>query len=160
MKTIYELLPERLAAIRNERNLTQQEAADLCGMPLRTYASIEYGDSFPRKERFERLCSAFGVTSDYFVSQGAVIEKEHGIEECVRRVSSAALRENVTPLFEAPSKNLQYIAELEKKMSPQFFKIVMKGIEINAKAWASQFKKQEDQADEKLPADRKIKNRA
>lgn len=91
LKTIYELLPERLAALRDERKLTQQAAADLCEMPLRTYVGFEYGERFPRGAHLVRLCKGFGVDQDYFCSNGGVIEKEHSLPECLKRVSEAAM---------------------------------------------------------------------
>lgn len=61
-------------------------------MPLRTYVGFEYGERFPRAAHLGRLCDGFGVDQDYFCSNGGVIEKEHPLEECCRRVTEAALR--------------------------------------------------------------------
>lgn len=54
---------ERLVALRS--NLTQKEFADEIGIPVSTYAMIETGRRFPRRNLQAKLASHHKVTVDY-----------------------------------------------------------------------------------------------
>lgn len=61
----YQGLQLRLAAnvalLRRERGLTQEDAADLCGMSARLLQRVEAGDSNVTFATLARLASGFGV---------------------------------------------------------------------------------------------------
>jgi transcriptional regulator with XRE-family HTH domain len=87
LETIYEMLPKRLRALQESRKLTQEVAAELCELPLRTYQAVLYAQHFPRKAVLIKLCRGFGVEMDYFfASGGGVVHAEHDLEECARRL--------------------------------------------------------------------------
>ncbi|WP_231504276.1 helix-turn-helix transcriptional regulator [Brevibacillus borstelensis] len=53
---------EKMASLRGERS--QKQVADELGIPVSTYAMIEAGHRFPRKELQLKLSRYFGVTVD------------------------------------------------------------------------------------------------
>lgn len=61
---------ERLVSLRASR--TQSEVAKAIGMPKSTYAMIEGGKRFPRKDRLIQMASFFDVSVDdlFFANHG------------------------------------------------------------------------------------------
>ena len=57
-------LAERLLALRTERGLTQEEAAEKIGVSNKTYSKWETGSTSPDIETVVKLSQAFGVTTD------------------------------------------------------------------------------------------------
>ncbi|MGG1531429.1 helix-turn-helix transcriptional regulator [Brevibacillus agri] len=53
---------EKMTSLRGERS--QKQVADELGIPVSTYAMIEAGHRFPRKELQLKLSRYFGVTVD------------------------------------------------------------------------------------------------
>lgn len=58
---------KRLRALRNARNLTQQEVANRLGIHRSTYAKYETGDNEPDHETLQRLADFFDVSVDYLL---------------------------------------------------------------------------------------------
>lgn len=56
--------PKRLAAIRRNRGLTQQQMADLGGVHVSQYKRYEGGASQPTIEVFQRIVLALNVSAD------------------------------------------------------------------------------------------------
>jgi transcriptional regulator with XRE-family HTH domain len=61
------IFPLRLKMLRQELNLTQNELAEILGVPMRTYANWEQGRSFPSIERLPHIAAFFDVTVDYLL---------------------------------------------------------------------------------------------
>ena len=53
-----------LKSARVNKNLTQQEAANLIQVSLSTLKSWERGKSFPTPPKIERICDVYGVSYD------------------------------------------------------------------------------------------------
>ena len=61
---------EKLIALRKEKNLTQQEAADAAGISRRTYISYEQEGRYPRKRLvYEKLADLFGCDRNYLLTE-------------------------------------------------------------------------------------------
>lgn len=58
---------DALRARRKKLKLTQQEAADLAGIPLVTYRSIEEGIRNPRMDTARKITDALKVSLDIFL---------------------------------------------------------------------------------------------
>lgn len=58
---------KKLKEIREMRGYTQQKAADLIGIALRTYQNYESGSRHPSYKRLVTICNVFDVTSDYLL---------------------------------------------------------------------------------------------
>jgi transcriptional regulator with XRE-family HTH domain len=60
---------QRLKALREERELTQEELAKLIGVNRATLANWEVGRTQPDYDRLCRIASYFKVTSDYLIGR-------------------------------------------------------------------------------------------
>ncbi len=58
---------ERIAAIRKERRLRQQDVAKEIGVSERTYRRYEAGDTCPNIDTLCKLTAFYGVSVDYLV---------------------------------------------------------------------------------------------
>ena len=58
-------LPEKIKALRKEKNMTQRELADKCGVPLDTIKSWESGRRVPNDDVMATLTGLFRVTNVY-----------------------------------------------------------------------------------------------
>ncbi len=56
--------PSKLKELRQVRNLTQEEMAELIEVSPRTYRSYESGKTKPRVETFKRIVIALETTAD------------------------------------------------------------------------------------------------
>ncbi len=72
--------PERRAALRKERGLTQQALADQVGLAVLQVRRYEGGTSQPTLDVIRRLAIALGVSADMLVFD----EKERGPSETLR----------------------------------------------------------------------------
>jgi transcriptional regulator with XRE-family HTH domain len=54
----------QIAAVRNERGLTQDEAAQLVGVSIASIHRLEHGDAYPAPEQVEQYMRAWGVDND------------------------------------------------------------------------------------------------
>ncbi len=61
---------DALRARRKKLKMTQQEAADLAGIPLITYKSIEEGQRNPRIDTAQKIANALHVSLDIFLMDG------------------------------------------------------------------------------------------
>lgn len=59
----------RLKEARRTRNLTQQQVADLLGVPLRTYQNYEREVNNPDTDVLCRLADYYGTTTDYLIGR-------------------------------------------------------------------------------------------
>lgn len=62
-------LPERMLALRKEKNLTQATAAEQSGLVLRTYCRYENGEREPTISTAWKLADFFDVSIDYLVGR-------------------------------------------------------------------------------------------
>lgn len=67
--TILERVSSKLKTTRLQRNFSQEAAAEVSGVPLRTYQRIEAGKQWPNLKQAFLLCTAFDVSLDSLVSK-------------------------------------------------------------------------------------------
>ena len=67
--------------LRRERNITQAQLAERCGISRPRISEIERGDTDIRSETIDRLVAAFGVTAAGLVAYGQIPAKETGVDE-------------------------------------------------------------------------------
>ena len=60
---------ERLAKLKESRNLMQKDIAAGIGVPLRTYQRYEYGERVPSITVLVALADYFDVTADYLLGR-------------------------------------------------------------------------------------------
>lgn len=61
---------ERLKKLREQRGMSQQLIADLCGLHRNTISVYESGDVSPSIEHLMLICDALNVSSDYILGIG------------------------------------------------------------------------------------------
>ena len=64
LRVMFMHFPKRLAAIRKERNLTQQQMAQTIGIHVSQYKRYEAGASQPTLEVFRKITLALNVSAD------------------------------------------------------------------------------------------------
>lgn len=62
-------LPERLLALRQERNVSQKSLAREMGLALNTYVRYERGEREPTASVLIRMADFYGVAIDYLVGR-------------------------------------------------------------------------------------------
>lgn len=68
---------EKLRNLRENRNLTQAEAAELCNVSSRMFAYYETGERLPaRPEIIQDILKAFGVSFEYLFTSEEAFELE------------------------------------------------------------------------------------
>lgn len=67
---------ERLSKLRNGRKISQSQVAQLIGISVKTYRSIEQGRTFGRIDTLILLSEYFNVSLDYLVCGRLNIENE------------------------------------------------------------------------------------
>ena len=60
---------ERMRALREDRDLTQREVAQVIHKSQQGYSHIEEGRAELKIEDLIRLCEFYGVTADYFIGR-------------------------------------------------------------------------------------------
>lgn len=65
----------RLKTLRQEKNLTQQEMADIAEVSKRTYIYWESGDSQIKPEKAQKLADYFGVSVGFLLGFGTIEEE-------------------------------------------------------------------------------------
>ena len=55
---------DRIKEARLERNLTEEQLAELIGVHPRTYRNYEAGKTVPRIQNIRKLCIALGASAD------------------------------------------------------------------------------------------------
>lgn len=90
-------LAERLLALRTERGLTQEEAAEKIGVSNKTYSKWETGATSPDLETVVRLAQAFGITTDSLL--GLSDSRPVSFEEAARAEAERNADNPVTAFF-------------------------------------------------------------
>lgn len=62
-------LPERLLALRQERNVSQKSLAREMGLALNTYVRYERGEREPTASVLALMADFYGVTIDYLMGR-------------------------------------------------------------------------------------------
>lgn len=75
MKTLNDIVAENLIELRKSKHLTQQELAEKFAYSDKTISKWELGYAIPSVEVLKQLGDFYGVTLDYFITEGNRIEK-------------------------------------------------------------------------------------
>lgn len=63
------IFSERLAELRDSRNLSQKEVAKEFGVVVRAYQRYEYGEREPQLSVLIRMADFYGVSIDYLAGR-------------------------------------------------------------------------------------------
>lgn len=66
---------ERLKKLRQEKNMTMKQMAELLGMVLRNYQRYETGEVDPPLSKAVALADYFDVSLDYLVGRSDIAER-------------------------------------------------------------------------------------
>ncbi len=75
---------DKIREIRKEKNLTQERAAELCGMSVKGYEKIERGESDPRVSTMVKVIFSLGADFTIFTEYAEQIAAKW-LEEIMRR---------------------------------------------------------------------------
>lgn len=64
---MFELLPDRLKELREEKGYTQLDVSRHIGVPKTTYANYEQGRREVSNDMLAKIASLYGVTTDYLL---------------------------------------------------------------------------------------------
>jgi transcriptional regulator with XRE-family HTH domain len=104
--------PERLAALRKERGLTQTQMADKVGVHFSQLKRYEYGTSQPTVEVFKRITLALNVSADELLFEpGERGPREDDLKFQFEAVSKLTKKERDTVKFIIDSILLMYDAK-------------------------------------------------
>lgn len=91
---------QRLQALREQKGVSQDVAADACGMSRIALARYETGTRIPRMDKAAALAGYYGVTVDYILTGDAIIESAQKNDlPCPGEIDGAiaALSADLTP---------------------------------------------------------------
>lgn len=86
MKQKQILMGNRLRKMREERNLTQMQLAELTDMSDRAISNIETGKANPHLDHMILIASALGISLNHLVSDAVSEQKEEYISEIINSV--------------------------------------------------------------------------
>ena len=67
---------DKLRSLRKQNNLTQEKAATLIGVSVRTYKNYELGHSLPRyREIYHKLSDLYNVNINYLLTEDEFVAK-------------------------------------------------------------------------------------
>ena len=77
-------ISERLYNLRKERNLSQEELANVLGVSRQTISKWETGESTPDFDKIVPLCNFYGITSDELLSgKKDIVESNKDERRCI-----------------------------------------------------------------------------
>lgn len=65
---------EKIADLRRERKIQQDEFADIIGVSRQALSQWETGKQIPRADKIAEICEKFGVDGNYFYSEASASE--------------------------------------------------------------------------------------
>ena len=72
---------EKIRQLRQQQHRTQREAAEYCGISLRTYMAYEQNGRYPRRrEIYDKLAAFYGVDKNYLMTE----DEEFVSEACAQ----------------------------------------------------------------------------
>ena len=86
------MFKRRLKELRGERNLSQKQVAEACGISPTCICQLETGARNPTGTTLSQLADFFEVSTDYLLGR----EDDFGnrvLQECNRRFKSSSLRQ-------------------------------------------------------------------
>ena len=89
------MFKRRLKELRGERNLSQKQVAEACGISPTCICQLETGARNPTGTTLSQLADFFEVSTDYLLGR----EDDFGnrvLQECNRRFKSSSLRQEKT----------------------------------------------------------------
>lgn len=81
------IVSTNLRALREQRNLTQAEAAESMGIPFPTYRSWEYGRSIPNADTMPIVCEFYRIEPHELFYSGELPKKEITPQEALEALS-------------------------------------------------------------------------
>lgn len=74
--------------VREQKNMTQKECADVFGVTLRAWQTYEQGVSEPKYEMLCRIADYYGVTTDYLLGREPAVNPLAGLNINVKEINS------------------------------------------------------------------------
>lgn len=87
--------------VREQKNMTQKECADVFGVTLRAWQTYEQGVSEPKYEMLCRIADYYGVTTDYLLGREPAVNPLAMLNISVKEINSDKFIETYEKLPEA-----------------------------------------------------------
>jgi transcriptional regulator with XRE-family HTH domain len=118
-KAVYSRLVEEIVKVRKAQGKTQDELADLLGLGLTTYASMEQGRSKFTFERLLKVCNYLGISLSEVVNPSPIAETQtttelvpiENVVDLAKAFSKLVSREE----FQELAQDIREIKELLKQ---------------------------------------------
>ena len=81
-------MKNNIKSVREQKNMTQKECADVFGVTLRAWQTYEQGVSEPKYEMLCRIADFYGVTTDYLLGREPLANPLQGLNIGVEAVDS------------------------------------------------------------------------
>ena len=101
-------LGEKIKRIRRQRNLTQEELAEMIDISPRSLSNIEVGTCFVKSDTLEKIIECLGISTEELFANEHIKTKEELIVEIEKLIKKA---ENDIKLLEKSYKILKNIIE-------------------------------------------------
>lgn len=86
MEINYKELGNRIRKAREQKNLTQEQLAEIIGMSNNYISNIERNHSIPSLETLLKICNALQVTPDYVLMDSIYTSKEYIKDEIAEKL--------------------------------------------------------------------------
>lgn len=93
MKIDYRKIGKRIKTIRESKNMTQEELAEITGLSNNYISNIECARSKPSIDTLVKICNAFETTPDYVLLDSVYASKEHILDEIAIKLGKCSPEE-------------------------------------------------------------------
>ena len=101
---------DNLKTIRKEKNLSQEELAELLGVSRQAVSKWELGDGYPEVEKLLMIAGKLNVSMAYLLD----LKVEVGYEDFIALKEKEGFRELISTLKEMDSEKIKKLAEMAK----------------------------------------------
>lgn len=118
----------KLKELRKKHGYTIQAVCDGADIPIRTYQNYEYGKREISAEAIVKLCTFYGVTTDYLLGRPEATAPKSAIDSLVEERSLHAVEESLLRMY----------FKLEPKKRAEFMQSVLEDVQKNMLAEAAE----------------------
>lgn len=112
------MFSKRLEQLRYEKELTQQQMADILGITRQAYGNYENGKREPDFITIKKLASFFGVSLDYLLGDSDIRKTSEQHSKSLKEESHYTTNNNLPPVFDDLDPETIKILNRAEKLTP------------------------------------------